>query len=1374
MDTSIILVTAVPSNIINGTGVLTALISPQLVVDSDIDVLSNWTTLVIQGNVLFNLQLDGIDLHPDTLSLDKSRLDPDLWPIIFAGAALKKKSPSTITTKDDRGNTTRGPKLPISNQKVNLKVTRDIAIALHRGFTMRRAGRTNIDELDKLWKLHYGHKLTNPDGIAPTLNDDLANLLLLHHGAALNHSLYDPDGTVPTLDQPIDPAVIARITGNIPSPGQAFPQPSPNISYNQKALNAMAIMAILNPPKPQSHILHHINRLTAVRRMNRADTLDPRFLKVPSSTMAQGKAEGAAATGMDFQERLALLLNMPSIMEALGLILQFNVAPAAFAGKSKIKIHVTVPPGPPGTPSLTIPFVSPLTLFDPTFFLPKSSDNIAISSDGWINLPDPRNGYNVDSLQLDSAAMQIYQFSNAAALRLVGKTAQRRRLKQSTQDPQALLSADVTRRNDEDYAHPILPPSPHTAGLTVWQDDRQVKVKDKVQKDSSVIPTDATQLAAEDLISGYAVDVCPKDGPWLHLTRRDEEYIISGKKLIAKDQERGVRTNGVRRSDTVNSTPNDYEIDETIFTWKRGSLVIKEPSNGKPLKSQSTEHLSGQSIPWSDGNGFSKQMALPATVAETGEPFVIPSPLFGTAYQVAMRPVYVTGRAPLFNKSIAPNNSLSGMFVRYELLQGPQLIIETRTTQFSKQDQQSLMFVASKLDANMEASAHIPKSIRYLIPSATTPEVARRHGKSEDDILTGATVFPLVDGAIPSQMPVPPGDSSGSYLPDPLCTGVLATLLDIAGNPIRSSYAPTIGLDYYSDGSDWPDYTVHCVELRSGPTLKLSQEAFDYAIPFPFPTEHSQKIVCQIPPGMTVVLRLTPRIDPKLISSHAFASFFGQNPTTDQIESSDICRPTILRMTHATDLPIWSPVAILQGDNFDAPPGIYPFDRSDTGIPKPIITTKYEPYSTSKVSIEASWTDIVDDLNLAEPANRNSSAHFLERSLPKLVTIGEAQVAMDNIDNYPTDSSAPVQLPFTDNRYRQVTVTTHGTSRFAGVIQDDLAIEPPTIVNAKVYDFIATAAPPVPDVEYIVPTLEWTFGDNTHTRAVGLSVILNRPWGVSGNGEKLAVVLSEDPAAGSPSGKDLADYLKMPSAYPITADYPAEYPIENRVSAWGTHRDWTPSARLGSAASAYKAGFISIQGGDPPIAFKENSVNRVITTFTPAYNAQDKKWFCNISFSKPPVYGAIVRLLLARHQPHAKDGCHLSRTIPCDFAMLGPNRSIVLSRSGFGGSKLKIQICGIGAYTAEGKLLTSFEVRSAAISNTNSIGFNWVEGDVIAPSSAANQAIGLLWEGSVDLNADEVIYGGAIVVREYETYRSVEDPTQTRQKLVYADAIAFN
>jgi hypothetical protein len=1326
MATSVVLVTAVPSNTADGKGVLTVLISPQLVNDSDPALLANWTSHIADGSVTFKLRLDGNEIPPDSPSapaLDKSRLVPELWAKVFENCPLKAKFRNAAATKDGRGNVL--PRLPISDKKANLLVTRDSAVDLHRGFVTRPAG-------------------------------DMEALYELHKKAVANYSLYDPAGGIKTIQRTIDPAVSARLTGRILPPGQKIPEVAGGLSYSQKALNAMA--SIANLYDPQTDIWPHLHRLMSAARNDRADTMDPHFMKaVPPKPITEDKKDQKDEDKpvFGFQERLSTLLNMPALMEALGLVLEFSVPPAIYSGKSKIAVKVVAP-----SVGDALRFVSPSTLFDPVSFLPKSSGNpdfsgkTAITVDGWIN---PANDYHADSLQLDSAAMQIHQFSNATAFRMARNAARRNAQKQLTGATELPLWADAVGRRDDDYTYPVLPPSPHTGGLAVWQHERQRRVTEKVQR-TSVDPSDTQVLTAEDLISGFAVDVSPDGRTWIHLTRRDEEYTVAETNVIGQNVERGIRTSATRRSDTANSVPNQYDIDETIFTWKKGSLVLTEPSNGSALASQSKEKLTDQPIPWQ--HGFTKQMRLPEKVVETGEPFVIRSPLFGTNYRVAMRPVYVTGRAPVFHESIAAKNSLQGPFLRYELLQGPQLIIETRP-KISAQDQQSLLFVGSKLDKNLKASPYIPQSVRYLVPSPATPEVARRHGKSEDAIKSGSSVIPFVKGTIPASLPLMDTTEEGKYLPDPLCTGVTAILLDIAGQPVKGT--TPVSLDYYGDGVDWPDYKVHAVELRPGKALELGVEDLRYAIALPFPTDNSKKIVCEVPPGVTVVLQLTPRIDPKQIFSHAFAGFFGRTVTTAKIEASDICRPTILRLTHATDLPVWSPTATLENEGSSSASGSRPFDRSAT--PHPRITTQYEPYTTSKISIGAEWTDKVDDLNASGPSERTSTARFLERFLPKLGD-GQKPVATNRVNDFPKDISDPVQLPFSDNRYHLATVTTHGTSRFAGVFQENLRDEPPTSADAHVYDFVATAPPPVPDVEYVIPTLQWNF-EKKPRRACGLSVILNRPWFASGNGEKLAVILSEDAAASQLAGDQLKKYLALPSKYQTT--YPAN-PVEDRVSAWGTHPDWTSAAQLPGAVDRYGNGVLEVKGGEGPFVINENSTVRVISTFTPGYNGEDKQWFCNIGFSDPPVYGVLVRLLLARYQEHAKDGCHLSQIVASDFAYLGPNRSIVLTKSGTLQTTLKIQIFGTGAYAVDGTLLTSFDIRCAEIKETNSVDFNWVEGHPVAPTAKPDQSSGILWQGSLDLG---LLESGAIVVREYETYRCIEDPSKTRQKLVYADAIEF-
>ncbi len=997
------------------------------------------------------------------------------------------------------------------------------------------------------------------------------------------------------------------------------------------------------------------------------------------------------------------------------MVLTFRVPVQAFSGLQQIRVVCSTQAFTDPQTHVSISFASPTTNIDSAAFLPKRSTS-ALTDAGWIN---PADDYQIDSLQLDSAAMQIYQFSTASALR-------QRTLLHSPEAVGVGPNSDVLSNHNEDHSNPILPPSPHTGGLTVWQHDRQKRVQDKVTKTTKATLSDGSPLNAEDLVAGVVVDVhVQSSGEWIHLTRRNESYQIQGSVITAKDREHGVRTSATRRSDITQSQSNDFDVDETIFTWKLGSLVVKADTQGNdPLKSQGTDKRSSQVLPWS--NSARKKMSPSSPV---------PAPLFGQIYSVSMRPYFVTGRAATFDAQTAQNNSLPATkFLRYELVQGPAVIPVKFTTHYSELEHRTLLIVGSTLDKNLAPHDRIPKSLRALVPMAVPPDVARRHGKTDQELATGATIFQLDNGSLPEQIQKRDGDSTGVYLPDPLCTGVLATLLDISGEQIAQLPNP---LNYY-DHETWPNYTVHFVELQTGGSVdppSLSLADFD-GVPaeFPFSIRDSKKIICRLPPGRTAVLQLTPALAANVNDVHALAPLVEGSQTP---QSSDICRPTILRLSHATDLPIALPDVLVSDPNGN--PASPALDRGNRNTS--ILAVKVEPYSTSKVAVLAEWTDSVDDITQNGPSDRQSSAQLAEFSIAK------------NSDATRWSKTQTVSLPFSDTRYRQVTITPLGTARLADVFLKDRTQEPPTLAGTThAVDFIATAAPPVPDVQYIVPTLQWTFAKDSHTRTMGLSVILNRPWYASGNREQLAVIIGNGPVGGTPLSNQL------PVVYPVPNQ-------EDSQSAWGLHPDWAGYADWPSNLDGVG---INVGPGPSTIPIVQDSVTKYIVPFSPQYNEQDQQWFCNIPLSKPPAYGAVMRLVVARYQPMARENCKLSPVTACDFALLGPERTMTVTRTGhLWNRKVKIQIYGVGAYVKSKKtLITTFQVFRAALSLTNSQDFNWLEGDEITPDPGFKPQGNLLWQGSAPA---DFLEEHAVLVRETETYGCAEDPGNSRSRVVYVD-----
>jgi hypothetical protein len=1086
----------------------------------------------------------------------------------------------------------------------------------------------------------------------------------------------------------------------------------------------------------EQHLLEHVNRISSKPRGKHAGQLVPDIQKLHKSQ-----------AGLDFNQCITLLLNMPVLMKTVGLVLQGSFAlPDSLQVPSTVTLQMDL-----SQASAFENFVEVQTVCTAAL-LPYSSAN-TLTTNGWTF---PSDTYSVGCLELDAEAKKQVQFGTRVGQRAAGHA---NSTSFQTADP-----AKVTVF-DEDVVHPVLPPSPRTGGLQVWQHNRQQSAAAAVSS-AQVDGASSTPPPryADDLISATAVDIL-HNGVWYPLTGRNEAYDFPGGRIHIANSKvvTGVRMAATRPTD---GNSDQFNIDETIFNWRLGSLVAPPSSNHKyKAISSKTGSLSTQAIPWS--KNFTK------TISASTD---IPSPLFGETYQVAMRPVYVTGSVLPFDDQAARQAMLPPFtFQRYELMQGPELISAYINHAFAKHETKTLMMVGSKLKDDLSASPHVSSSVRVVAPSRVSPEVARRHGYPESSIEAGARVIPLHDDALPSEISnsMQWSGKGTPYLPDPLCIGVIATVTDLNGNLLVDSNgsilpgANPVDLDYFDDAIAWPDYIAHFIELQRADTgatsATLSTEPVDYLqANFPFPLDKSKKIVCRVPVGQTVLLYLHPKLDSRVLTQHAFSK---KTPLLDgvtphDISMSDICRPTVLRMSHAVDRPAGRPT-IVSDDLIlvtNSNPPIYTFTRTPANTMN--LTVTADALSTSKVEVSAQWRDQVDDPQQAKPEVRPSQAQLAEFHVEKR-----------------SRSSPPVQpvhLPFADARYRRLTMKASALSRFATCFSSD--DQPSTdSTPALLVDVLATAAPAAPEVEMTLPTLHWETSQTkkmiTRKRTMGLTLILNRQWRSSGNFEKLAVLNSLD-ANGNPVLKTMDKSMddSLVSSWGFMPDFEFAGVAYFTQSANGSTKcNCAPLPNPASDAAIDLSLDDAPADPDDPHPVKQdtinyNNVSYPVCLYTPKYNEQDQQWYVNLGFGAPPAYGTVVRLIVARHQHFAVKGCEHSPFISCDFALLSAQRYITFKRPGFWSRKVTLTVHGYGAYDTSGKLISQIEVRYVRSAHGN---FDWQEGPVLKPDDPTKYKGDVLWQGTVDA---EFIVGSTILVREKEIYGSAEQSDGTDYRVVYSDA----
>jgi hypothetical protein len=1076
------------------------------------------------------------------------------------------------------------------------------------------------------------------------------------------------------------------------------------------------------PQNPRSgHLLYHVNRLVRSSSHRRSSGAT----KVAETIFTR--------KSYSFNKRITLLLNMPAILEALGLVLHFELPWKVASKFTTVQLDI-----PSELQSGTRQIVSRITCSNSNF-LPKPRSN-AITDNGWMN---PADGYQSGSLQLDSAAMQITQFASQAGLR------------------QASRPDSVTVSYDEDIDHPLLPPSPQTDGFQVWQDDLQGKVNDQRQTASSNAHDPTKPLYAEDLRNGVVVDVLatdlarPRDKQkWVRLCLRNEEFHIDRFRIERKRIERGVKIAAARSIDPGIAATLSHETDETIFTWRSGSLIAKSKLVTKRgIQSgtkMATAPRASQRLPW--GNYGKPKL-------EEVEP--CGTPLFGWKYDTTMRAQFVTGGAVPFDETTALKALLQAQqpFRRYELVDGPVLIPVKITDHYLENQSPTMMFVGSLVRDDLSISRFTELSQRVIVPAQTTPTVARRHGKSEDLIKQGATVFPLLDGSLPKEIvsPFAPAvPTSGTYLPDPLCTGVLAILTDLKGAVIAQQ---SLGF-YNKDDASWPEYVPHIVQLEqsqdASPSLKVGTiTSAPNAFPF-LKQGLSKAFICRVPPGKTYLLALRPQLDPANLSNvHALSLVTQAGNTPAQLDVSklvlsDMCRPTMVRLTHATDRPVAKPKVTM----------VPPLTSNSASVTDPknvLVGATLDPWSTSKVALVANWDEMTDDVNQNSYTKKALEAQLWESSIAKKSDSGEIKVIK-------------TQFPFSDTRYRRLVINARGTARYGDVFGKSdkqtrtLDSDPVTL------DILATAAPKAPDVEYVLPNLRWELLREKRTRTMGLTVVLNRPWFSSGIGEQLAVVTA--PCANE----------NGPMVDNIGASFdPNE---ENKVSAWGVFNDWLPVLPKDAAKKGIQILMDATRIKDkddavPPPDTDNFSIVNIggkdywALLFAPRFNELDQQWFVNLALSSPPTYGAVVRLLTARYQKHAVQGANLSDVSMCDFALLRPDRAVnIISKWEGIKRKMRIQIVGLAPTLPDGVNgvvvpQTYIEVRHFETEPNKPHYFDWRAGDVVSVDPNFPTAGNVLWQATFDYPWQ----GGRLVAQEWEIWPAAEDTNKTAALPVYSDVI---
>jgi hypothetical protein len=437
--------------------------------------------------------------------------------------------------------------------------------------------------------------------------------------------------------------------------------------------------------------------------------------------------------------------------------------------------------------------------------------------------------------------------------------------------------------------------------------------------------------------------------------------------------------------------------------------------------------------------------------------------------------------------------------------------------------------------------------------------------------------------------------------------------------------------------------------------------------------------------------------------------------------------------------------------------------------------------STAKIDILAEWEDPIDNLSqsFAQPVdelainsldngyintlNNERSVGFYnaEHDLICFVKQGDRLGQLGDLADYNRpwneqvspdvdgtqiwNDAAPHHL-INDTKHHRIRYTAIATSRYReyfppeqadpnnpeNLIQRDFTRQSQSVV----VDVPASSRPIAPQIAYVIPTFGWQRQTQTNLkRSVrfggGLRVYLERPWFSSGEGELLGVTL-----------------------------YSAEENIENDqvrdrwksyITQWGNDPIWrTPGLPRQTPNASH---FPDAIAQESSLKLEEDASKRVsVVGYPVAFDAEQQKWYCDLTLNAGETYSPFVRLALVRYQPYALIDAKLSRVVLADFVQLTPERSAMLTANPYQPRQLRIVISGIQPTQPDRAPVIMLKLQERDDTLQSDLAWRDAAPEVAEFRPDNTLPSPVLYSGTIQLNGDLQPDRYRLVISEYESF----------------------
>lgn len=542
--------------------------------------------------------------------------------------------------------------------------------------------------------------------------------------------------------------------------------------------------------------------------------------------------------------------------------------------------------------------------------------------------------------------------------------------------------------------------------------------------------------------------------------------------------------------------------------------------------------------------------------------------------------------------------------------------------------------------------------------------LASRESGSLNDAAPGVEVTPVDSPAADPEHPVTTARHPGEqvelpYLREPMADGAL--LLDLPGREDGKPFEVPWG------GSDWHRPRSFRLRLAEGD----APPHFD---------ESSRVLTVSLPKGQVATVRVCSaiRFDENLMGLAAWCreqpgpqpapasepqdgEVDGENAALQDEERQRASRALELAaagrhwmftpsqeltLVHAVQRPLRQPVLDLRATEH-RPAGATAEHLAGT--------IRLDQGSTDRIELVANWTEVVDEGDEGRTERPMTTPVFdlLTAMLPSeqgtntvpAMLVDGALTFNTRITEESEDAkrTEPKKQEFGDTKHRRVLYHPVAGSRFGDYFPSRLAQDDPTALTvqgtAVAHSIPSSSSPTAPGVLYCVPTLSLETvegGPGTIVRrrtGRGIRVFLKRPWFSSGDGELLGVVIGPAPGAGS-SATDGLDVTVM-----------GRDPIHRSADVVApTVSTFTNAVRHAENVK--------------PAPSTQSSTRVTVVGFTPQFDPEGNRWFCDLDFDTGDMYLPFVRLALVRYQPNSIPDAEISPVVVTDLVQTLPDREL--------------------------------------------------------------------------------------------------------------------